>query len=121
MKRSAKSPPPKPTRPERPAFRALFGSRAQAFLRRVESARQTLSSSGGDTTAVVEGSASERGSYLASVRLTVDGVKFGRFIACRQVEDGMEFEGNEAVRTVVGGWSVQFSFGEPRVMQIRKI
>ncbi len=48
----------------------------------------------------------------------MDGVKFGRFVACRAAPGGVEFVGNEATRTVVGGWSLEFSFGEPRVMVV---
>ena len=67
---------------------------------------------------MAEPSASARGSNLASLRLLVDGVKFGRYVACRNVPGGIEFEGNEAVRTMVGTWSVEFSFGQPRSMMV---
>jgi len=69
--------------------------------------------------ALTEPTAAARGSNLASVRLTVDGVKFGRFVACRAAAGGLEFVGSEATRTVVGGWSLEFAFGEPRVMVVQ--
>jgi hypothetical protein len=68
---------------------------------------------------LTEPKASARGSNLATARLSVDGVKFGRFVACRAMPGGVEFEGNEARRTVSGGWSLEFSFGEPRIMLVR--
>lgn len=67
---------------------------------------------------MTEPKASSRGSNLASLRLIVDGVKFGRFVACRAAPGGVEFEGNEARRLMVGDWNVEFAFGEPRVMLV---
>ena len=67
---------------------------------------------------MAEPSAQARGSNLATMRLAVDGVKFGRFVGCRAVAGGTEFEGNEAMRTMAGAWSVEFSFGTPRSMLV---
>jgi hypothetical protein len=55
------------------------------------------------------------------MELVIDGVKFGRLVACREKPEGLELEGTGAVRTMVGRWSAEFSYGEPRRLLIRKL
>ena len=56
---------------------------------------------------------------FARLVLEVDGADFGRFLSAQSKTEGLEFAGTEAVRTVVGGWTAQFSRDSPRRLIVR--